>query len=44
MTSKTIKFVWNNKILEIDNPDPNETLLSFIRLKNKKNRNQRRLC
>ena len=36
MTSKTIKFVWNNKILEIDNPDPNETLLNFIRLKIKK--------
>ncbi len=36
MTSNTIKFVWNNKILKIDNPDPNETLLNFIRLKIKK--------
>ena len=36
MTSKTIKFVWDNKILKIDNPDPNETLLNFIRLKIKK--------
>ena len=36
MSSKTIKFVWNNKILKIDNPDPNETLLNFIRLKIKK--------
>ena len=36
MTSSAIKFVWNNKILKIDNPDPNETLLNFIRLKIKK--------
>ena len=36
MTSNAIKFVWNNKIFKIDNPDPNETLLNFIRLKIKK--------
>ena len=36
MTSSAIKFVWNNKILKINNPDPNETLLNFIRLKIKK--------
>ena len=36
MTSSTINFVWNNKILKINNPDPNETLLNFIRLKIKK--------
>ena len=36
MISRTIKFVWKNKILEIKNPDPNETLLNFIRLKLKK--------
>ena len=36
MTSNTIKFVWNNKTLKINNPDPNETLLNFIRLKIKK--------
>ena len=36
MISKTIKFVWNNKILKIDNLDSNETLLNFIRLKIKK--------
>ncbi len=36
MTSSVIKFVWNNKILKINNPDPNETLLNFIRLKIKK--------
>jgi len=36
MISNIIKFVWNNKIIEINNPDPNETLLNFIRLKLKK--------
>jgi len=36
MTSSAINFVWNNKILKINNPDPNETLLNFIRLKLKK--------
>ena len=36
MTSSAINFVWNNKILKINNPDPNETLLNFIRLKIKK--------
>ncbi len=36
MTSSTINFVWNNKIIRINNPDPNETLLNFIRLKIKK--------
>ena len=44
MISNIIKFVWNNKIIEINNPDPNETLLNFIRLKLKKNWNKRRLC
>ena len=33
MISRTIKFVWKNKILEVNNPDPNETLLNFIRSK-----------
>ena len=36
MISRTIKFVWKNKILEVNNPDPNETLLNFIRLKLKR--------
>ena len=36
MTSSAIQFIWNNKILKIDNLDPNETLLNFIRLKIKK--------
>ncbi len=36
MTSNQIKFVWENKIFSINNPDPNETILNYIRLKLKK--------
>ena len=36
MTSNTIKFVYQNRIVEIKNPDPNETLLNYIRTKLKK--------
>ena len=36
MTSSIIKFVHKNKIVELSNPDPNETLLNFIRTKLKK--------
>jgi xanthine dehydrogenase small subunit len=36
MTSNTIKFIFENKIQQIKNPDPNETILNFIRLKLKK--------
>ena len=36
MTSNMIEFIFNNKILKISNPDPNETILNFIRLKLKK--------
>tara|TARA_B100000029_G_scaffold230836_1_gene228349 strand:- start:1342 stop:2778 length:1437 start_codon:yes stop_codon:yes gene_type:complete len=36
MTSDIIKFVYQNKIFEIRNPDPNESLLNFIRMKLKK--------
>ena len=36
MTSNIIKFVLENKIYEIKNPDPNETILNYIRLKLKK--------
>ena len=36
MTSNTIKFVLGNKIHVIHNPDPNETILNYIRLKLKK--------
>ena len=36
MTSNTIEFIFNNEILKILNPDPNETILNFIRLKLKK--------
>ena len=36
MTSNTIKFIFENKIHEIKNPDSNETILNYIRLKLKK--------
>ena len=36
MTSSIIKFILNDKIQEIHNPDPNETILNYIRLKLKK--------
>ena len=36
MTSNTIEFILNNKIHKVSNPDPNETILNFIRLKLKK--------
>jgi len=36
MTSSTINFIFENKIQKIRNPDPNETILNYIRLKLKK--------
>ena len=36
MTSNTIKFIFENKIHEIKNPDSNETILNYVRLKLKK--------
>ena len=36
MTSDIIKFILNDRIQEIHNPDPNETILNYIRLKLKK--------
>ena len=36
MTSNIIKFIFNNKIREIHNPNPNETILNYIRLNLKK--------
>jgi len=33
MTSNIIKFVHEDKIIEISNPDPNETVLNYIRTK-----------
>ena len=36
MSSKIIRFVFENKIHEIKNLDPNETILNFIRLRLKK--------
>jgi len=36
MSSNKIKFVWENRVHSINNPDPNETLLNYVRLKLKK--------
>ena len=36
MASNIIKFVHNDRIIEIKNPDPNETLLNYVRNKLKK--------
>ncbi len=36
MTSGIVKFVLNNEICELNNPDPNQTILNFIRTKLKK--------
>ena len=36
MTSNIIKFIHAGRIIEIHNPDPNETLLNFIRTKLRK--------
>ena len=36
MSSNKIKFVWENKIFTIKNPDPNETILNYVRLNLKK--------
>jgi xanthine dehydrogenase small subunit len=36
MISQSISFIQNDRILEINNPDPNETLLNYIRTKLKK--------
>jgi xanthine dehydrogenase small subunit len=36
MTSNSIKFIFEDKIKEIQNPNPNETILNYVRLKLKK--------
>ena len=36
MITNSISFVREGRIVEINNPDPNETILKFIRLKLKK--------
>ena len=36
MTSNNIEFVYQDRIFEIKNPDPNEILLNYIRTKLKK--------
>ncbi len=36
MTSSIVKFIYKNKIVEINNPDSNETILNYVRIKLKK--------
>ena len=36
MISGSVKFLLNDKILEIKNPDPNQTVLNYIRAELKK--------
>ena len=36
MTSNIIEFIYQDKIIEVKNPNPNETLLNYIRTKLKK--------
>ena len=36
MVSSSVKFLLNDKLIEIKNPDPNQTLLSYIRTELKK--------
>ena len=36
MIFSSVKFLLNNKILEINNPDPNQTILDYIRTDLKK--------
>ncbi len=36
MTSNIVKFIYKNKIVEIENPDTNETILNYVRTKLKK--------
>ena len=36
MTSDTIKFIYKDQTVKIKNPNPNETLLNYIRTKLKK--------
>ena len=40
MISNSVKFLLNDKILEIKNPDPNQTILNYIRTELKKTGNK----
>ena len=31
MVSNTIQFIYNNQICSIENPDPNKTVLDYVR-------------
>ena len=36
MNTNKVQFIFENKLIELDNPDPNQTLLNFIREELKK--------
>ena len=36
MSINKVQFLFNDKVCKLDNPDPNQTLLNFIRTKLKK--------
>ena len=36
MTTQKVQFLFSDKIFELNNPDPNQTLLNFIRTELKK--------
>ena len=44
MTSNIIKFVREDRIVEIKNPDPNETLLNYVRTNLKKTGTKEGMC
>ena len=41
MITNKVQFIYENKLIELENPDPNQTILSFIRDSLKKNWHQR---
>ena len=42
MNSNKVQFIFENKLIELKNPDPNQTILNFIRDKLKKKQEPKR--
>ena len=36
MITNKVQFIYENKLIELENPDPNQTILNFIRDRLKK--------
>ena len=36
MSTNKVQFIYENKLIELENPDPNQTILNFIREELKK--------